>query len=1293
MTDVMSNDVLLTQTGQDVTVKVVSTGETLTLKNQRAGGGAGVERMVFKDLIRVDGEIAAGIAVRGTNATETLQGASSADNLIGGLGDDTLVGGGGSDVYAYKSGDGADIIDDLADSAGVPGFDVLDLGDLGAAQVTLGVSGSDLTVRINQTGQTIRVLGQFATDLALTAGDNAGRGVERIRFSDGATLSREQIFKQVMDGQTGQGNQGTIWADTILGGAGAETITGLAGDDVLFGFGGADVIYGGEGHDQIGGGAGDDKIFGGEGYDTIIYDGPVTNYTFSRNADGTVKVTAKTGSDGVDTLDGVEAFWFEADSQWRGIQEMVGDYGTEGDDDFLLGSANDDNLYGLGGADQLFGGAGKDKIYGGAGEDLIYGQAGDDVIDGGAGDDEIGYAGKRVNFTFSRNADGSVTVVDSTGVEGTDRLIDVEYLYFAADPSGAMMSDVVVGYGTAAADTINGAGGKDNIYGLAGDDTLQGFAGDDRIDGGDGADTAAFNLLRANYSFVRNADGSVKITALSGNEGVDTLFGVETVLFKGDNTRVAVQELVALKGTTGNDALFQGTSYAETMYGLAGDDGIRGLGGDDFIDGGAGYDTALYLGASTNYTFSRNADGSIKATAVAGNEGTDTYVNIEAVYFEGDGVWKAITDLVPSGIYGTTGNDTVTGTSAADNLYGLAGDDTLQGLAGNDRIDGGAGADTAVVSLQRTNYTYSRNSDGSVKVTATSGTDGVDTLYDVETVLFQGNNTRVAALDLVALKGTAGADALMEGTALQEWMYGLGGDDAIRGWGGDDRIDGGAGYDTALYFGASTNYSFSRNADGTILATALAGSEGNDTLVNVEAVYFEADETWAAIDDLVGLTVNGTAGNDDWVAGAGGADVISGLAGDDSLYGGGGNDVIHGGAGYDTLVYEQGMSNYVFTQNTDGTVRVRALSGNEGIDTVDGIEAVYFDSTGEWATLASRISGQTPPVVLDLDGDGVELVSRASSSVTFDMLGDGVRRNTGWVASDDGLLVLDRNGDGVIGDASEISFKNDLPGAVSDLEGLAAFDSNKNGWFDGGDARFGEFKVWRDLNQDGVSQAAELGALVDYGVTAIGLTLSLTGAKPEAGVDNVVYATSALVRTGGVVSTVGDVMLAYGPASSAGSDPSSDAGVGAAKPGGVDRGADSKPKKASLAQSIRQAMEGNAQKLRGQAWDASLAPLPNETGDLGVRRDADRFGPLASEPSQAYEARLSQAGVDVAPSIQAGRSALDKDVALAGRLRFQMINAMAAFNPSGGADIGVAARERPRTAALLTTLPSYGQIT
>lgn len=1123
LTDVMSDDVVLTQTGQDVALTILSTGEVLTLKNQRNGGGVGIERFVFKDVIQNSDEIAARTAVRGTAEAETLQGGNSADILIGGLGDDRLTGGGGSDTYLYKKGDGADTIDETADSTGVPGFDVLDLGDLAVSAVTLGVGGADLTIRINETGEILRVLGQFGTDLALDAGDQAGQGVEQIRFSGGVTLSRHQILETVMASQTGQGTMGTIWADTIIGTGEADTITGLAGEDVLFGGGGADVIYGGEGHDQIGGNAGDDRIFGGEGYDTIIYEGAVSNYTFSRNADGTVKVTAKTGPDGVDTLNGVEAFWFESDSQWRGIQEMAGDYGTEGDDDFLRGSAFDDNVYGLGGADELFGGSGDDNLYGGAGEDLLYGEAGDDVIDGGAGDDEVGYAGMQANFTFSRNADGSVTAIDATGVEGTDRLIDVEYLYFAGDPSGGVMSDLVVGYGTAAADTINGAGDKDNIYGLGGDDTLQGFQGDDLIDGGDGFDTAVLSLDRASYTYLRNADGSIKVTATSGSEGGDTLVNVESVLFAGDNTRVAALDLVALTGTNGNEEIFEGTSF-------------------------------------------------------------------------------------------------------------------------------------------------------------------------------------------------------------DEHIYGLDGDDAIRGWAGDDRIDGGAGYDTALYYGASTNYAFSRNTDGSIRATALAGSEGNDILIDVEAVYFEADETWRSIDELVGLTVTGTAGDDEWVAGDAGADLIDGLAGDDSLYGAGGDDVIHGGAGYDTLVYEQGMSNYVFTQNADGTVRVQALGGSEGIDTVDGIEAVYFDGTGEWATLASRISGQTPPVVLDLDGDGVELVARARSTVRFDTLGDGVLRATGWVGADDGLLVLDRNHDGMIGSGSEISFKGDLAGAVSDLEGLAAFDSNKNGFFDRDDARFGEFQVWRDANQDGVSQASELRTLADYKVTAISLTLSLTGAKPEGASDNVTYATSSYVREDGSIGKVGDVMLAFGPANAAAPSPTpavkfpsgwkggrdtlvdelrdyldgvskggapptgGDTGVGAATPGGAVRSA-SKPRdrRPSLAQTMRDAMRQHGQR-DSQAEDAPRPASPIDGNRSGGPRGGAQDDLLDATPEAAFVAKLDGSVSDIDPMIVAGRSALDESMALASRMRFQMINAMAMFDPSVGADIGAMSRGKPATAPLLTTLPSYGQI-
>lgn len=60
------------------------------------------------------------------------------------------------------------------------------------------------------------------------------------------------------------------------------------------------------------------------------------------------------------------------------------------------------------------------------------------------------------------------------------------------------------------------------------------------------------------------------------------------------------------------------------------------------------------------------------------------------------------------------------------------------------------------------------------------------------------------------------------------------------------------------------------------------------------------------------------------------------------------------------------------------------------------------------------------PLVIDLDGDGVELVSLADSTAYFDLNVDGFAERTGWVSSDDGLLALDVNGNGQIDDNSEL---------------------------------------------------------------------------------------------------------------------------------------------------------------------------------------------------------------------------------------------------------------------------------
>ncbi|MDX1253632.1 MAG: hypothetical protein IDH49_15545, partial [Gammaproteobacteria bacterium] len=51
------------------------------------------------------------------------------------------------------------------------------------------------------------------------------------------------------------------------------------------------------------------------------------------------------------------------------------------------------------------------------------------------------------------------------------------------------------------------------------------------------------------------------------------------------------------------------------------------------------------------------------------------------------------------------------------------------------------------------------------------------------------------------------------------------------------------------------------------------------------------------------------------------------------------------------------------------------------------------------------------PIILDLDGDGLETVGLTSNAY-FDHDGDGVLTRTGWAGKDDALLVWDRNTNG-----------------------------------------------------------------------------------------------------------------------------------------------------------------------------------------------------------------------------------------------------------------------------------------
>jgi RHS repeat-associated protein len=123
------------------------------------------------------------------------------------------------------------------------------------------------------------------------------------------------------------------------------------------------------------------------------------------------------------------------------------------------------------------------------------------------------------------------------------------------------------------------------------------------------------------------------------------------------------------------------------------------------------------------------------------------------------------------------------------------------------------------------------------------------------------------------------------------------------------------------------------------------------------------------------------------------------------------------------------------------------------------------------------------PLILDLDGDGIELSPLENSNVFWDIDVDGFREQVGWVDPDDGLLAIDLNGNGRIDDHSELFGTDTIDGFTI----LSAYDTDLDGVITAADAQFNDLLVWRDLDQDGISDAGELQSLDDLSIATIDL--------------------------------------------------------------------------------------------------------------------------------------------------------------------------------------------------------------
>lgn len=266
----------------------------------------------------------------------------------------------------------------------------------------------------------------------------------------------------------------------------------------------------------------------------------------------------------------------------------------------------------------------------------------------------------------------------------------------------------------------------------------------------------------------------------------------------------------------------------------------------------------------------------------------------------------------------------------------------------------------------------------------------------------------------------------------------------------------------------------------------------------------------------------------DFLYGNGGNDTLDGGGGNDTLYGGKDNDTLRGGSGHDDYFVDAQDE----IMDSDGSGSVTLNDQKLGLAKRKKGETLYKDNKGntflydegsKHLTVNGGLNvenytngdlgiylkeededdpqddfgdaGNIPsPIVLDLDGDGVE-TTNLSAKAHFDHESDGFAEMTGWAGQDDGILVRDLNGNGKIDTGAEL-FGSETrlasgQKAANGFEALKELDANADGKIDNSDMAFSTLQVWKDANGDGKADAGELISLGDAGVGSINVAYTV----------------------------------------------------------------------------------------------------------------------------------------------------------------------------------------------------------
>ncbi|MDN0015033.1 calcium-binding protein [Acinetobacter sp. VNH17] len=531
----------------------------------------------------------------------------------------------------------------------------------------------------------------------------------------------------------------------------------------------------------------------------------------------------------------------------------------------------------------------------------------------------------------------------------------------------------------------------------------------------------------------------------------------------------------------------------DKLYGGSNNDILYGGIGADELYGGDGSDI-MYANKKTENNkldlldnSSNRLVGGDGGDILIGGKGNDILIAGEIEFDDSDKYSNILFGgLGADTLYGAAGDDVLYAVDGMNNeldleeniLYGGGGNDTLYGSHGNDIIYTGS------TDPNKTFFGFPDGDDIGTKNTA-HGYAGDDQLFGED-----GEDTLFGGQDNDELYGNRGNDVLFGGEG-DDKLYGGDDHDVLAGGTGNDTLSGGKGGDVLMGdIGYDTyNYTVGENkiSQGWSWVDHIYDLDGvgeirMDTMFTLMGQQFLADSYKLQVGQKVGYNTWLSTNQQYTITRYEKTRLVLDYEGSDETF----KDL------YNPL------------QNDSRQYHLIIQSANH----FEHQYHVWFWKSGDLGLVipnqpappapqppTPRVPNPPPPprdpLSLDLDNDGKISTLSKNPGVYFDLDNSNFAEKTSWIAPQDGLLVLDRNGNGKIDGGAELfgteTFLADGSLAGNGYIALQELDDNHDGEISEADEIYHQLRVWQDINSNGVSESNELKSLQELNIKSINL--------------------------------------------------------------------------------------------------------------------------------------------------------------------------------------------------------------